>query len=167
MALVLTGCGFNIGTQATPAVPKESRGLKPAPGWVTDRMAAVAPDLYFNLNAHALPRPEQRKLAHIAVDLEGILHEFPDLIVVIEGHCDDRGAAEYNEQLGLQRAGAVRSGLLSLGFPEDRLRTVSFSHRAPLCVTTDDRCRQKNRRVHFRAAQSPVLVTSVAGGGNR
>jgi hypothetical protein len=51
------------------------------------------------------------------------------------------------------------------GFPEGHLRTVSFSHRAPLCLMPDDQCRQKNRRVHFRAAQ-PMSI-DVAGGANR
>ena len=166
-ALLLTGCGFNPAQLATPAVPRQPDGLKAAPGWVTDRMAAVAPDLYFEVNSHALPGPEQRKLARIANDLKAILHDFPDLIIVIESHCDDRGVAEYNEQLGLERADAVKGGLRNLGFPEDRLRAVSFSHREPLCVTPDDECRHKNRRVHFRAEQPSGLVTLVAGGGNR
>jgi outer membrane protein OmpA-like peptidoglycan-associated protein len=162
-AVVLTGCGFNTGPQATPAVPKQPAGLKAAPAWVTDRMTQVAPDLHFNFNARTLPRPEQRKLAHIAIELRGILHEFPDLIIVIEGHCDDRGLTEYNEQLGLERADAVKSGLLNAGFPEDHLRTVSFSHHAPLCLTPDDGCQQKNRRVHFRAAQPMSMASTVAG----
>jgi outer membrane protein OmpA-like peptidoglycan-associated protein len=160
-ALLLTGCRLDTGPQSTPAVPKQPSCLKAAPEWVTERTTQVAPDLYFNLNAHTLARPARRQLLHIAVELEGILHDFPDLIIVIEGHGDDRGVPEYNEQLGLERADAVKSALLNAGLPEDRLRTASFSHHAPLCVTPDDRCRQKNRRVHFRAAQS----MSMARGG--
>jgi peptidoglycan-associated lipoprotein len=163
MASLLSGCGLNTGPQATPAAPKQPSDLKAAPAWVTERMTQVAPDLYFNFNSHTLPRPEQRKLAHVALELKEILHDFPDLVIVIEGHCDDRGVAEYNEQLGLERAYAVKVPLVNLGFPEDHLRTISFSHHAPLCMTPDDRCRQKNRRVHFRAAQ-PVSMAAAGGG---
>ena len=163
--LLLTGSGLNAGQQGAPVVPKQPSGLKAAHGWVIDRVTQAAPDLFFSSNAHSLSRPEQRKLAHIAGELEGILHDSPDLVIVIEGHSDDRGLAQYNEQLGLERADAAKSGLLNRGFPEDHLRTVSFSHRAPVCLTPNDRCRQKNRRVHFRAAQ-PMSI-DVAGGANR
>jgi peptidoglycan-associated lipoprotein len=152
-ALLLAGCGLNTGPRQTTAVPAQPHGLRAAPPAAIERTAQVAPDVYFNFNSHAIPRLEQKKLANIASGLQGILRDFPDVIIVIEGHCDDRGMAQYNEELGLQRANAVKQALLSRGFPDDRLRTASFSHRMPLCVTPDDRCRQKNRRVHFRAAQ--------------
>ena len=160
VAVLWTGCGLNPGSLSTPAVPKQPGGLRAAPGWVMDRMAQVAPDLYFDFNSHVIRRPEKRQFAKIAAGLEGILHDFPDLIVVIEGHCDDRGLTEYNRQLGGERANAVKGALLNLGFPEACLRTVSLSHRAPLCLTPDDQCRQKNRRVHFRAAQ---LMSTAEG----
>ena len=149
----MAGCGLTTTAQRGPAIPSQPSGVRAAPRWVLDRMANVAPDLYFQLNSHVLSRPEQRKLKQIAIGLQDILHDFPDLIIVIEGHCDDRGLAQYNEELGLQRAEEIRRLLLSLSFPDDHLRTVSISHRAPLCLSPDDGCRQKNRRVHFRGGQ--------------
>jgi outer membrane protein OmpA-like peptidoglycan-associated protein len=153
MGMLLTGCGLSLTPQPAPAVPPQPHDLRPAPAWVVDRMARAAPDLYFGLNSHLLPGRERRKLAQIAPALQGILHDFPDLIIVIEGHSDDRGLTEYNQRLGSERANAVRRVLLNLSFPEDHVRAVSLGESARQCLTPDEKCRQKNRRVHFRAAQ--------------
>jgi len=112
-------------------------------------MTRAAPDLYFDFNSHTLPAREQSTLAQIAPAFEEILHDFPDLMIVIEGHTDDRGLIEYNDQLAPEM---VRQALSKLSFPDRHLRTVSPGSRVPQCRTHDDICRQKNRRVHFRAA---------------
>ena len=46
--------------------------------------------------------------------------------VTIEGHCDERGTAEYNLALGEQRARAARDYLASLCISAERMRTVSY-----------------------------------------
>ena len=153
MASMLTGCGLSLSPQPVPAIPPQPRGLRPAPRWVIDRMTSAAPDLYFDVNSHVLRRRERHRLDQIAVALQNILHDFPELIIVIEGHADDRGLIEYNDQLALERAEEVQRALWNISFPEDRLRTASFGYRAPQCRTQDELCRQKNRRVHFRAAE--------------
>src|SRR5215469_6202687 len=82
MAVVLTGCGLSLGSHsAGPPVPSQPRGLRPAPGWVGERMTRAAPDLYFDVNSHYLRPRERRKLAQIAPALEDILHDYPDLII--------------------------------------------------------------------------------------
>ncbi len=154
MGMLLTGCGLSITPQPAPAVPSQIHGLQPAPGWVVDRMTREAPDLYFDLNSHVLRARERRKLDQIASALQNMLHDFPELIIVIEGHCDDWGVHEYKLQLGLERSDAVRRVLLNRSFPEDRVLAASFGDRAPQCLTTDEVCHQKNQRVHFRAAQA-------------
>ena len=151
-AMLLAGCGLNTAPQRAPAVPSQSSSLPAAPASVRDRMTHAAPDLYFDVNSHYLRARERHKLAQIAPALQDMLHDYPDLVIVIEGHSDDRGLIEYNDQLASERAEAVRRILLELSFPEDRLRTASFGHRAPQCLTHDEECRRKNRRVHFRAA---------------
>jgi len=153
MGILLAGCGLSLTPQPAPAVPRQSPVLRQAPGSVLDRMTREAPDLYFDFNSRVLRVREQRKLAQIAPALQDILHDIPELIIVIEGHGDDRGVHEYNQELGLERANSVRRVLLNLSFPEDRVRAVSIGDRARQCVTPDEVCRQKNRRVHFRAAQ--------------
>jgi outer membrane protein OmpA-like peptidoglycan-associated protein len=99
-----------------------------------------SPDLYFDRNSHVLPARERRKLDQIASSGHA-LHDFSERIVVIEDHCDDWSVHEYNEQLGLERADAVRRIPLNLSFPEDRVGAVSFGDRAPQCLTPDEVCR--------------------------
>ena len=55
-------------------------------------MTREAPDLYFDLNSHVLRARERRKLDQIAPALQDMLHESPELIIVVEGHSDDRGS---------------------------------------------------------------------------
>lgn len=103
MGMLLTGCGLSKTPQSAPAVPSQAHGLQPAPSWVVDRMKREAPDLYFDLNAHVLGARERRKLDQIAPALQGMLHEYPELIIVIEGHSVDRGLHQYNQELGSER----------------------------------------------------------------
>ena len=60
-----------------------------------------------------------------------MLKRYPTWTVTIEGHCDERGTAEYNLALGERRAVAARAYLVSLGIPADRLRTVSYGKEFP------------------------------------
>jgi outer membrane protein OmpA-like peptidoglycan-associated protein len=61
----------------------------------------------------------------------GILRKYPTWQISIEGHCDERGTAEYNLALGERRALAARNYLVSLGISADRLRTVSYGKEFP------------------------------------
>jgi peptidoglycan-associated lipoprotein len=69
--------------------------------------------------------------------------------ITIEGHCDERGSAEYNLALGERRAVAARAYLVSLGIPADRLRTVSYGKEFPFDAGKDEAAYAKNRRAHF------------------
>jgi len=78
-----------------------------------------------------------------------VLKRYPTWTVTIEGHCDERGTAEYNLALGERRAVAARAYLASLGIPADRLRTVSYGKEFPFDAGHDDAAYAKNRRAHF------------------
>jgi peptidoglycan-associated lipoprotein len=78
----------------------------------------------------------------------------PDVKVLIEGHCDDRGSAEYNLALGDRRAAAVKNYLVSQGVDPNRIQTVSVGKEKPFCTSDSDDCRQQNRRGHFSQAPS-------------
>jgi peptidoglycan-associated lipoprotein len=69
--------------------------------------------------------------------------------VTIEGHCDERGTAEYNLALGERRAVTARTYLVSLGIPADRLRTVSYGKEFPFDPGHEESAFAKNRRAHF------------------
>lgn len=78
-----------------------------------------------------------------------ILKQYPSWVVTIEGHCDERGTAEYNLTLGERRAQAARAYLVSLGIPAERLKTVSYGKEFPFDPGTTEEAYAKNRRAHF------------------
>jgi len=77
------------------------------------------------------------------------LRSYPQLKVVVEGHCDERGSTEYNLALGDRRAAAAKQFLVSLGIPADRMETVSYGKEKPFCTASNEECWQQNRRAHF------------------
>lgn len=78
-----------------------------------------------------------------------VLKQFPSWQITIEGHCDERGTAEYNLALGERRALAARTYLVSLGIPADKVKTVSYGKEFPFDSGHDDAAWSKNRRAHF------------------
>jgi peptidoglycan-associated lipoprotein len=81
------------------------------------------------------------------------LRNYPQVKVVIEGHCDERGSTEYNLALGDRRASAVKQYLVSLGIGADRMTTVSYGKEKPFCMESNEGCWQRNRRGHFVMAK--------------
>jgi len=67
----------------------------------------------------------------------------------IEGHCDERGSAEYNLGLGDRRANAAKEYLISQGVAANRINTVSYGKERPVCRNADEECYMKNRRDAF------------------
>src|SRR5690606_18576741 len=80
-----------------------------------------------------------------------ILQDNPDLRVQLEGHCDERGTAEYNLALGARRARAVYDLLLSYGISGSRIETISYGEEVPLDPGQNEEAWSRNRRVHFSA----------------
>lgn len=78
-----------------------------------------------------------------------ILKKYPTWQITIEGHCDERGTAEYNLALGERRAVAVKTYLVSLGVSPDRLRTVSYGKEFPFDPGHTEDAYSQNRRAHF------------------
>jgi peptidoglycan-associated lipoprotein len=81
------------------------------------------------------------------------MSDFPSAVITIEGHCDERGSAEYNLGLGDRRANAAKEFLVGLGVSESQLRTVSYGKERPQCTESNEDCWQRNRRAHFSAGQ--------------
>jgi len=69
--------------------------------------------------------------------------------ITIEGHCDERGTAEYNLGLGDRRAKAVRDFLLISGVAANRITTISYGKERPFVLGHDENSWKQNRRVHF------------------
>jgi len=74
----------------------------------------------------------------------------PNVTMMLEGHCDERGAAEYNLVLGEKRALSVREYLIAMGVESRALHTVSFGEEQPLELAHYEAAWARNRRVHFR-----------------
>src|SRR6476659_3165779 len=78
-----------------------------------------------------------------------VLKRYPAWAITIEGHCDERGTAEYNLALGERRAVAARAYLVAQGISADRLRIVSYGKEFPFDPGHDESAFAKNRRAHF------------------
>lgn len=81
------------------------------------------------------------------------LRSYPQVKVVVEGHCDERGSTEYNLALGDRRAQAAKDFLVSLGVGADRMQTVSYGKEKPFCTESNEDCWKQNRRAHFVLAK--------------
>ena len=101
--------------------------------------------VYYELDSADLSASNQKTLD----DDAALLKRYPSWTVTVEGHCDERGTAEYNLALGERRAIAARAYLVSLGIPADRLRTVSYGKEFPFDPGHDESAFAKNRRAHF------------------
>jgi peptidoglycan-associated lipoprotein len=77
------------------------------------------------------------------------LKKYAGLQFTIEGHCDERGTAQYNLALGDRRANAAKDYLASLGVDASRIKTVSYGKERPFATGHDEDSWQKNRRAHF------------------
>jgi peptidoglycan-associated lipoprotein len=85
----------------------------------------------------------------VAMANADLLKKYPTWIVTIEGHCDERGTAEYNLALGERRSTAVKTYLTSLGISPDRIRTVSYGKEFPFNPGHTEDAWAQNRRGHF------------------
>lgn len=102
-------------------------------------------DVYFDLDGSSL-RDDAR--GPLQKDAEW-MRRWTSTRVTVEGHCDERGSAEYNLALGERRAAAVKEYLLSLGIAGDRVLTVTKGKESPFCTESSESCWQQNRRGHF------------------
>ena len=78
-----------------------------------------------------------------------IMKKYPAWQITVEGHCDERGTAEYNLALGERRALAAKNYLVSLGIPADKIRVVSYGKEFPFDPGHDEGAWKQNRRAHF------------------
>ncbi len=77
------------------------------------------------------------------------LKDNPNQLLLIEGHCDERGTTEYNLALGERRAKSAMNFLVARGVAADRITTVSYGEERPLCTEHTEACWARNRRAMF------------------
>lgn len=134
--------------EPAPAVAPAPPAHEPAPAFAS-RVASELREIYFDYDQSQLRADARDILDANARALQSILAAFPGETVVIEGHCDERGSAEYNLGLGDRRARAALDYLVQHGVPQDRLRIVSYGRERPQCAADTEPCHQRNRRAAF------------------
>ena len=158
--LVANGPGGSAAVSASVSVMAPPPPILPPPPVASkslqDRVETELADIYFDYDQIGIRDDARAALAKDAEALQAILADFPAAVIVLEGHCDERGSAEYNLGLGDRRAASVRAYLEALGVPADRLNTVSYGNERPQCTESIEACWQKNRRVHFVAVGPPT-----------
>ena len=171
--LVVTACGKKKPVAVTqPAPPPEvstTSPAPPAPSAPAQRVEESVPlpalneDAIGNRSLEDLNRDSPFRPAFFALDSAElddigraavaanaeIMKKYPGWMVTIEGHCDERGTAEYNLALGERRAVAVKTYLVALGVAPDRMRTVSYGKEFPFDTGHAESAWAKNRRAHF------------------
>ena len=120
---------------------EEAKRLKAA----SEKAHFESEDIYFEFDQSILSDTAKQNLNKKAQWLK----DFPAAKALIEGHCDERGSAEYNLALGQKRADAAMNYLTSLGINANRISTISYGKEKPLDTGSNEAAWAKNRRAHF------------------
>jgi peptidoglycan-associated lipoprotein len=154
--LTATGPGGTATSSATvnvtspPPPPPPPTKARPS---VSEFLEQNVQDAYFDYDKSDIREDARAVLSRNSDALKRLFQEYPGTTVVIEGHADERGSAEYNLGLADRRATAAREFLQQLGVPADRLKPVSYGKERPQCTESNESCWQRNRRAHFSVGQ--------------
>jgi len=177
LTLLLAGCPKRpamTAATAPPPVPPPAAApptpAPPAPAPAPVAPAPAAPPTAAPAPAPAPPAPPKEYRSNVA--LKQIFFAFdkaeirpadaqtlaastaylkanPNQLVLIEGHCDERGTSEYNLALGERRAKAAMNYLVSNGIEASRITTISYGKERPSCTEKNEPCWSKNRNDTF------------------
>lgn len=111
--------------------------------------AFQAEDIHFDLDRYDIKEGDREILKSLA---EWLLDN-KNMKVEIEGHCDERGADEYNLALGDRRAHSVMQYMTMLGVTSERISATTYGEEKPLCTEPTEDCWWRNRRAHFSIQQ--------------
>src|SRR5262249_4520981 len=133
-AVVKPAVAAAIGTRVEEPLPVIPKLPARDPKAVIDDVNGALQDIFFEYNRSDLRPGSLAGLQQNAALVIPILREFPRVTLLIDGHCDERGSAEYNLGLGGHRAGRTAEILRGLGVPASQLRTVSYGKEMPQCI---------------------------------
>jgi len=153
---LVSGCAPKRAPAPPPAPPAAHETPAPTPPPAPPQETPPAPtpqqlsssDLqpaFFDFDSYALRDDARTALDHDAK----LLRDNADAKLTVEGHCDERGTAEYNQALGERRAQAARDYLVNAGIDASRLKVVSYGKERPFDPGHDESAWSKNRRAHF------------------
>ena len=132
------------GALPVPPEPIAENAIAARPLDELNRESPFAP-VFFDLDSAELSDAGRA----VVVKNAALLRNYPTWTIVVEGHCDERGSAEYNLALGERRAAAAMAYLVSIGIAADRVRAVSYGKEFPFDPGHDEAAWAKNRRAHF------------------
>jgi peptidoglycan-associated lipoprotein len=130
---------------AAPGGGSESRPAAARPAPAEFMAVAALRDAFFDFDKYEI-RPEDAKVLDSNASW---LKTNLNLLVLIEGHCDERGTNEYNLALGERRAKSAMNYLVSQGVQASRITIISYGEERPQCTEHSEACWAKNRRAHF------------------
>jgi len=102
-------------------------------------------DVHFDYDKYEIRSEDARILDATATWLQ----QNADRLILIEGHCDERGTSEYNVALGERRAKSTMNYLVSQGVQASRITIISYGEERPVCTQKNEECWSKNRRAQF------------------
>jgi peptidoglycan-associated lipoprotein len=163
VAASFTGCSWFH--KKTPTVPGDAGGVigtgggglteEGAGGMGSERFGAGKEtkgqfaSVYFAYDSSQVEAAERSKCETVS----SFLKENANANMIVEGHCDERGSAEYNLALGERRALAVRAYLIGLGVDGARVQTKSYGEENPVAMGHDESSWKLNRRSEFVLVQ--------------
>ena len=168
IALIMTGCPKKTVMKEEPSVKKEeaakaeaerkAREAEKAKGELEKSIVAkktpgiegevfessMLKDIHFDFDKYDIDPADAAILKGIA----DVLKKYHKVKIQIEGHCDERGAVEYNLALGERRANSTRNYLVSIGVSPERISAISYGKERPLDPGHNEAAWAKNRRAH-------------------
>jgi peptidoglycan-associated lipoprotein len=143
-----TGAGAGAGTGAAGSGAGAGSTGTPSAGRPAPKEFTAIPelqDVFFDFDKYDI-RPADAKVLDTNASW---LKQNVNQLLLIEGHCDERGTNEYNLALGERRAKAAMNYLVAQGVQANRITIISYGEERPLCREKAEACWEKNRRAHF------------------
>jgi peptidoglycan-associated lipoprotein len=156
-AMTPSAPGTTSPSTAAPAAPGAPAPMSPSTAAPSTAAPATPPrpsefsetanlkDVYFDFDRYDIRPGDAQVLDGNATWLKSNANN----LVLIEGHCDERGTNEYNLALGERRAKSTMNYLVSQGIQANRITIISYGKERPVCNEKTEACWQKNRRAHF------------------
>ena len=159
LLMILPACAKKDTVEVQDIEPAEEEIVPPPPPPLEDEIVeeavieevveVVLQDVFFDYDKFNI-RDEFRGILSANAEL---LLDNPEVELLVEGHCDERGTSEYNMALGEKRAKAVLDFYVAYGVAASRLSLVSYGEEKPFDSGHDDRAWKKNRRAHMVVKQ--------------
>ncbi|MGH6916542.1 MAG: peptidoglycan-associated lipoprotein Pal [Geminicoccaceae bacterium] len=155
VALLLAGCssteddtagaagsGMAAGDASRSGIASSGLPGEPVPGTQEDLEVSVGDRVFFAYDSAVLSPIATQTLDRQAAWLK----QYPDIVLTVEGHTDERGTREYNLALGDRRANAVKNYLVALDIEPVRILTISYGEERPAEAGNDETAWANNRR---------------------